>query len=71
MNLEEKIKSQRIIIVAALLLISLLSFNLAAKGPRTFIAVLLGLAFLGMACFVFFGLKKKNKKNKNNSAVKN
>jgi len=60
MNFEEKIKSQRIIIAIALILMSLVSFNFAIKGTYTIIAFLLGLAFLGMAFFLLFGLKKKN-----------
>jgi len=60
MNLEEKIKAQRIIIAISLILISLVSFNFAVKGTYTIIAFLLGLAFLGMAFFVLFGLKKKD-----------
>ena len=60
MNLEEKIKSQKIIFVIALILMSLVSFNFAVKGTYTIIAFLLGLAFLGVALFVLFGLKKKN-----------
>ncbi|MBC8358689.1 MAG: hypothetical protein H8E54_07045 [Candidatus Aminicenantes bacterium] len=60
MNLEEKIKSQKIIFVIALILMSLVSFNFAVKGTYTIIAFLLGLAFLGVALFVLFGLKKKD-----------
>jgi len=60
MNLEEKIKSQKIIFVIALILMSLISFNFAVKGTYTIIAFLLGLAFLGVALFVLFGLKKKD-----------
>ncbi|NQT79161.1 MAG: hypothetical protein HQ555_02050 [Candidatus Aminicenantes bacterium] len=60
MNLEEKIKSQKIIFVIALILMSLVSFNFAVKGTYTIIAILLGLAFLGVALFVLFDLKKKD-----------
>ncbi len=58
MNLEEKIKSQRIIIAIALILMSLISFNFAVKGTLTIISFIIGLAFLGMALFLLFGLKK-------------
>jgi len=60
MNLEEKIKSQKIIFVIALILMSLVSLNFAVKGTYTIIAFLLGLTFLGVALFVLFGLKKKD-----------
>lgn len=60
MNLGEKIKAQKIIIAAALILMSLASFKLALIGLNTIIAILLGLAFLGIGFFVLFGLKKKN-----------
>ena len=59
MNLEEKIKSQRIIIAIALILMSLISFNFAIKGTLKIISFIIGLAFLGMALFLLFGLKKK------------
>ena len=60
MNLEEKIKSQRIIIAIALILMSLISFNFAIKGTLTIISFIIGFAFLGMALFLLFGLKKKH-----------
>lgn len=60
MTFEERLKSQKIIIALALILMSSLSFNFAVKGTYTIIAFLLGLAFLGMAFFVLFGLKKKD-----------
>ena len=60
MNFEEKLKSQRIIIAIALILMSLISFNFAIKGTLTIISFIIGLAFLGMALFLLFGLKKKN-----------
>ena len=60
MNLEEKIKSQRIIIAIALILMSLISFDFAIKGTLTIISFIIGLAFLGMALFLLFGLKKKH-----------
>jgi len=61
MNLEEKIKSQRIIIAIALILMSLISFDFAVKGTLTIISFIIGLAFLGMAFFLLFGLKKKHR----------
>ena len=60
MNLEEKLKSQRIIIAIALILMSLISFNFAVKGTLTIISFIIGLAFLGMALFLLFGLKKEH-----------
>jgi len=60
MNLEEKLKDQRIIIAIALILMSLISFNFAAKGTLTIISFIIGLAFLGTALFLLFGLKKKH-----------
>ena len=60
MNLEEEIKSQRIVIAIALILMSLISFNFALKGTLTIISFIIGLAFLGMALFLLFGLKKKH-----------
>jgi len=60
MNFEEKLKDQKIIIAIALILMSLVSFNFAVKGTYTIIAFLLGFAFLGMASFVLFSLKKKD-----------
>ncbi|MDH4220238.1 MAG: hypothetical protein OEZ52_04175 [Candidatus Aminicenantes bacterium] len=60
MNLGEKIKSQRIIIATALILMSLASFKLAVIGPNKIVAFLLGLTFLGIGFFVLFGLKKKD-----------
>ena len=60
MNLEEKLKSQRIIIAIALILMSLISFDFAVKGTLTIISFIIGLAFLGMALFLLFGLKKKH-----------
>jgi hypothetical protein len=59
MNLGERIKTQRIIIAVALILMSLASFKLALKGFNTIIAILLGVTFLGIGFFVLFGLKKK------------
>ncbi len=58
MNFEEEIKSQKIIIAIALILMSLISFNFALKGTYTIIALIVGFAFLGMAFFLLFGLKK-------------
>jgi len=60
MNLEEKLKAQRIIIAFALILMSLISFDFAVKGTLTIISFIIGLAFLGMALFLLFGLKKKH-----------
>jgi len=60
MNFEEKLKSQRIIIAIALILMSLISFNFAIKGTLTIISFIIGLAFLGMALFLLFGLEKKH-----------
>jgi len=60
MNLEEKLKSQRIIIAIVLILMSLISFNFAVKGTLTIISFIISLAFLGMALFLLFGLKKKH-----------
>jgi hypothetical protein len=60
MNLEEKIKSQRIIIAIALILMSLISFDFAIKGTLPIISFIIGLAFLGMALFLLFGLKRKH-----------
>lgn len=60
MNFEEKIKSQRVIIAIALILMSLVSFNFAIKGTLTIISAIIGLAFLGMALYLLFGLKKKH-----------
>ncbi len=59
MNFEEKLKSQRIIIAIALILMSLISFNFAIQSTLTIISFIIGLAFLGMAFFLLFGLKKK------------
>ena len=58
MNFEETIKSQKIIIAIALILMSLISFNFALKGTYTIIALIVGFAFLGMAFFLLFRLKK-------------
>ena len=58
MNFEEKIKSQRIVIAIALILMSLISFNFALKGTYTIIALIVGFAFLGMAFFLLFRIKK-------------
>jgi len=58
MNFEEKIKSQKIVIAIALILMSLISFNFALKGTYTIIALIVGLVFLGMAFFLLFRLKK-------------
>jgi membrane-bound ClpP family serine protease len=60
MYLEEKLKAQRIIIAIALILMSLISFDFAIKGTLTIISFIIGLAFLGMALFLLFGLKKKH-----------
>jgi len=60
MNLEETLKAQRVIIAIALILMSLISFNFAVKGTLTIISFITGLAFLGMALFLLFGLKKKH-----------
>jgi len=60
MNFEETLKAQRIIIAIALILMSLISFNFALKGTYTIIALIVGFAFLGMAFFLLFGLKKKH-----------
>ncbi len=60
MYLEEKLKAQRIIIAIALILMSLISFDFAIKGTLTIVSFIIGLAFLGMALFLLFGLKKKN-----------
>lgn len=59
MGLEERLKSQKIVLAIAFVIISLISFNSAIKGTNTIIGILLGLVFLGMALFCFFGLKKK------------
>ena len=58
MNFEEKIKSQRIVIAIALILMSSISFNFALKGTYPIIALIVGFAFLGMAFFLLFRLKK-------------
>ena len=58
MNYEKKIKSQRIIIAIPLILLSFVSFNVALKGTYTLIALIVGFAFLGMAFFLLFCLKK-------------
>ncbi len=60
MNVEERLKAQRIIIAIALILMSLISFDFALKGTYTIIALIVGFAFLGMALFLLFGLKKKH-----------
>jgi len=60
MNFEERLKDQKIILAIALILMSLISFNFALKGTQTIIAFLIGLAFLGVALFILFGLKKKD-----------
>jgi len=60
MTFEEKLKSQRIIIAIAFILMSLISFNFAIKGTLTIISFIIGLAFLGMALYLLFGLKKKH-----------
>ena len=60
MNVEETLKAQRIIIAIALILMSLISFNFAVKGTLTIISFIIGLAFLGMALFLLFGLKNKH-----------
>ncbi len=59
MNFEEEVKSQIIIIAIALILMSLISFNFALEGTYTIIAFIVGFAFLGMAFFLLFRLKKK------------
>jgi len=58
MNFEENLKTQGIIIAIALILMSLISFNFALKGTYTIIALIVGFAFLGMAFFLLFRLKK-------------
>ena len=58
MNFEETLKAQRIIIAIALILMSLVSFNFVLKGTYTIIALIVGFAFLGMAFFLLFRLKK-------------
>ena len=58
MNFEETLKAQRVIIAIALILMSLISFNFALKGTYTIIALIVGFAFLGMAFFLLFRLKK-------------
>ena len=58
MNVEERLKAQRIVIAIALILMSLISFNFALKGTYTIIALIVGLVFLGMAFFLLFRLKK-------------
>ena len=58
MNYEEKIKSQRIIVAIPLILLSLVSFSVALRGTYTIIALIVGFAFLGMAFFLLFILKK-------------
>ena len=58
MNFEEEIKSQRIVIAIALILMSLVSFNFALKGTYTIIALIVGFAFLGVSFFFLFRLKK-------------
>ena len=58
MNFEEELKAQRIIIAIALILMSLISFNFALKGTYKIIDLIVGLAFLGMAFFLLFRLKK-------------
>ena len=58
MNFEETLKAQRIIIAIALILMSLVSFNFALKGTYTIIALIVGFAFLGMAFFLLFRLKR-------------
>ncbi|TET73425.1 MAG: hypothetical protein E3J44_00995 [Candidatus Aminicenantes bacterium] len=60
MNVEERLKAQRIVIAIALILMSLISFNFALKGTYTIISLIVGFAFLGMALFLLFGLKKKH-----------
>jgi len=63
MNLEEKIKAQRIIIAISLILMSLISFNFAVKSTYTIIASIVGFTFLGMAFFLLFVLKKRKRKD--------
>ncbi len=60
MNVEERLKAQKIVIAIALILMSLISFNFALKGTYTIISLIVGFAFLGMALFLLFGLKKKH-----------
>jgi len=60
MNVEERLKAQRIVIAIALILMSLISFNFALKGTYTIISLIVGFAFLGVALFLLFGLKKKH-----------
>ena len=50
--------AQKIIIAIALILMSLISFNLALKCAYTIIALIVGFAFLGMAFFLLFRLKR-------------
>jgi len=58
MNFEKRLKAQKTIIAIALILMSLISFNFALKGTYTIIALIVGFAFLGMAFFLLFRLKK-------------
>jgi len=60
MNLGEKVKSQKIIIAMALILMSLASFKSAVIGPNKIVAFLLGITFSAIGLFVLFGLKKKD-----------
>jgi len=60
MNFGERLKAQKTIIAIVLILMSFVSFNFALKGTYTIIAFILGFAFLGVAFFVLFGLKKKD-----------
>jgi len=41
-----------------LILLSFVSFNVALRGTYTIIALIVGFAFLGMAFFLLFKLKK-------------
>ncbi|OEU64011.1 MAG: hypothetical protein BBJ57_06015 [Desulfobacterales bacterium PC51MH44] len=58
MNFEERLKAEKTIIAIALIMMSLVSFNFALKGTYTIIALIVSLAFLGMAFFLLFRLKK-------------
>jgi len=56
MSFEEELKAQSIIIAIALILMSLISSNFAAKGTITIISFIIRLAYFGMALFLLFGL---------------
>jgi hypothetical protein len=60
MNLEERIKTQLTIIIIALVLMALTSFNFAIKGTRPILASLLGVIWLGIAfCLILRKMKNK------------